>query len=93
MKQAMGLNCLHTKLKKLAQEHPEILFLKVNGSNETLRPVFEEHGVTAVPFFLCIRDGRELSRFSASLSPEKLALLRRELMAAAAARQAALVAA
>ncbi|GIL85677.1 hypothetical protein Vretimale_13254 [Volvox reticuliferus] len=40
--------CLHKKLKQLALDNPEVLFLKVNGSNEALRPVFEDAGVTKV---------------------------------------------
>ncbi|GIL85676.1 hypothetical protein Vretimale_13254 [Volvox reticuliferus] len=80
--------CLHKKLKQLALDNPEVLFLKVNGSNEALRPVFEDAGVTKVPFFHCVRDGYVLSRFSASLNPEKLALLRKELLAMARARKA-----
>ena len=81
---------LHPKLKKLAADHPEVLFLKVNGSREQLRPLFEAHGITKVPFFHAVRDGCVQSRFSASLSPEKLARLRQELQAAAVAfRQAA----
>ncbi|KAG2502090.1 hypothetical protein HYH03_000582 [Edaphochlamys debaryana] len=73
---------LHTKLKKLAHDHPDVLFLKVNGSIEAMRPVFEKHGITKVPYFFCLRHGRILSRFSASLNPEKLAMLRKELVAA-----------
>lgn len=72
---------LHAKLKKLAQEHSEVLFIKVNGSMEAMRPVFEHLGVTKVPYFMCVRDGDVVSSFTASLSPEKLALLRRELAA------------
>lgn len=34
-----------------------------------------------VPYFMCVRDGDVVSSFTASLSPEKLALLRRELAA------------
>ncbi|GFR43295.1 hypothetical protein Agub_g4361 [Astrephomene gubernaculifera] len=82
---------LHGKLKKLAMDHPEVLFLKVNGSTDALRPVFEENEVTKVPYFHCVRDGRVLSRFSASLNPEKLALLRNELLAAGRARQASVI--
>jgi hypothetical protein len=40
--------CLHSKLKQMAVENPEVLFLKVNGSNESLRAVFEEQGVMKV---------------------------------------------
>ncbi|GLC40978.1 hypothetical protein PLESTB_000960600 [Pleodorina starrii] len=78
---------LHKKLKQMALDNPEVLFLKVNGSNEALRPVFEEEGITKVPFFHCMRDGRVLSRFSASLNTEKLAHLRKEVVAIARAPQ------
>ncbi|PNH06124.1 Thioredoxin-like 2-1, chloroplastic [Tetrabaena socialis] len=80
---------LHVKLKKIAAENPEILFLKLNGSSEGLKPLFEMFGITKVPYFHVVLDGRVLSEFSASLNPEKLALLRKELRAAVRARQEA----
>ncbi|EFJ52933.1 thioredoxin [Volvox carteri f. nagariensis] len=81
--------CLHKKLKQLAEDHPEVLFLKVNGSNEALRPVFAERGITKVPFFQCARDGELQKPFSASLDPEKLKNLREQL--SALARSSAMV--
>lgn len=39
---------LHGKLRKLAEDHSNILFLKVNGSVEALHPLFKQHDVTKV---------------------------------------------
>ena len=70
----------------------QVQFLKVNGSNPALREVFEDNGVEKVPFFFIVDTrGRIVSRFSASLSPEKFAVLRREIANASRMREAALV--
>lgn len=73
---------LHPKLKKIAIDNPDMAILKVNGSSDALREVFARYHVTRVPYFKLIRGGKVRSSFSASLSPEKLALLRAEIAAA-----------
>lgn len=73
---------LHPKLKKIALDNPDMTILKVNGSSDALREVFARYHVTRVPYFKLIRGGKVRSSFSASLSPERLALLRAEIAAA-----------
>lgn len=72
---------LHPKLKKIALDNPDVLFLKLNGSSEALRELFVQNRVTKVPLFQCVRNGWVRSSFSASLAPEKLAYLRAEIAA------------
>lgn len=70
---------LYPKLKQIAGENPDVKFAKINGFNELLRPFFDQSGVTKVPFFHLYRNKEVVSKFSASLSPEKLAQLRSEI--------------
>jgi thioredoxin-like negative regulator of GroEL len=70
---------LDQKFRKIAQENPDILFAKINGSNQDLVPLFTELNVTRVPWLIFFRDGKIVSEFSISLNPEKLAQLRAEL--------------
>lgn len=72
---------MHPKLKKIAGDNPDVVFAKMNGSDEALRPLFEELQITKVPFFHFYRDGTAVTKMSASLNPEKLAVFRAEIAA------------
>lgn len=72
---------LHPKLKRIASDNPDIVILKVNGSIPSLQPLFEEQGIRKVPLFQFVKAGQVKAEFTASLNPEKLALLRAEIAA------------
>lgn len=72
---------LHPKLKQIAGDNPDVLFLKVNAGLEDLYNFCVDMGLTKVPYFVLYRKQQKVSQFSASLNPAKLALLRAEIAA------------
>ena len=72
---------LHPKMKRIATDNPDVLFVKVNGSQPAIVPVFEQMGIQAVPLFQFVQDGEVKHSMSCSISPEKLMQLRVEIAA------------
>lgn len=72
---------LYPKLKQIAQNNPDVLWVKLNGSDPGMVSLFSELGITKVPLFHFVLDGQLVAELTASLSPEKLAQFRAELAA------------
>ncbi|KAL6759897.1 hypothetical protein V8C86DRAFT_2563587, partial [Haematococcus lacustris] len=69
------------KICAIARANPDVLWVKLNGSNPELMDLFKALDIRKVPYFHMVRDGELVSELSASLSPEKLAVFRAELAA------------
>eukprot|EP00877_Chromochloris_zofingiensis_P005418 jgi/Chrzof1/14878/Cz09g19090.t1 len=72
---------MQPKLRQIARDNPDTIFVKVNGSIEELRQYCEEMDITKIPYFHLYREGKRVADFSANMRPEKLALLRAEIAA------------
>jgi thiol-disulfide isomerase/thioredoxin len=67
------------KVKNLAVNNPEVVFLKVNGADEKLQAMCESMGITKIPFFQFYKNEQLLSSFAANLT--KISYLRAEIAA------------
>eukprot|EP00201_Polytomella_parva_P002406 CAMPEP_0175086100 /NCGR_PEP_ID=MMETSP0052_2-20121109/29048_1 /TAXON_ID=51329 ORGANISM="Polytomella parva, Strain SAG 63-3" /NCGR_SAMPLE_ID=MMETSP0052_2 /ASSEMBLY_ACC=CAM_ASM_000194 /LENGTH=171 /DNA_ID=CAMNT_0016358219 /DNA_START=106 /DNA_END=621 /DNA_ORIENTATION=- len=67
------------KLNQIALKNPSVLFLKVNGTDDQWKPLFEEMSVTKVPWFQFVKNGMVVKQMSANLNPEKLRELRDQI--------------
>jgi thiol-disulfide isomerase/thioredoxin len=70
---------LFPKLLQLAENNPDVLFVKVNGGDDSLSAFVESLGVNKLPYFHFYRAGRLTAHFAANLN--KVSLLRAELAA------------
>lgn len=70
---------LQPKLRQMARDAPEVVFIKVNGSVDELRAYCEQAGITRIPYFHLYCGGERVSHFTANMRPEKLKLLRSEI--------------
>lgn len=70
---------LAPKFVRIATDNPDVWFVKLNGGEDSLQPMFEDFQITKVPFFQLYVDSQVVSQFSASLDPAKLAYLRMEI--------------
>lgn len=70
---------LYPKMTQLAANNPEVLFVKVNGGDETLREMCQSLGITRLPYFHFYKDQQLKSHFSANL--HKISVLRAEIAA------------
>jgi thiol-disulfide isomerase/thioredoxin len=78
--QCYACKSLYPKLAQIARDNHDVLFVKVNlTQSDELRLLLEEQGHTTVPFFQLYQFGVVVSQFSASLNPQKLAVLRAEI--------------
>ncbi|KAF8061095.1 thioredoxin-like 1-2 [Scenedesmus sp. PABB004] len=83
---------MQPKLRQIARDNPAAVFVKVNGLVGDLQAYCEDMGITRIPFFHFYRANKRVAAFSANMRPERLALLRAEILAqteAAAATAAA----
>lgn len=72
---------MQPKLRQIARNNPDVLFLKVNGLTGDLKQYCEDMGITRIPFFHFYRANKRVAAFAANMRPEKLALLRAEIAA------------
>jgi thioredoxin-like negative regulator of GroEL len=80
--QCYACKSLYPKLCQIARDNYDVLFAKVNlTQSDHVRLLLEEQGITTVPFFQLYQFGVVVSKFSASLNPQKLAVLRAEIAA------------
>ncbi|KAK9817846.1 hypothetical protein WJX72_003017 [[Myrmecia] bisecta] len=71
---------LHPKLKQIAQQNPDVLFLTVNGGDDSeLRELCVGLGVTKLPYFHLYRGGELIEQFAANLT--KVDKIRAEIAA------------
>lgn len=70
---------LAPKYTRLATDNEDVWFAKLNGSNEELQPLFDDLEITKVPYVQMYLDNKVVSQFTASLDPQKLAMLRTEI--------------
>lgn len=70
---------LQPKLRQIARNNPDVLFLKLNGLAGDLKAYCEDVGITRIPFFHFYRANKRVAAFAANMRPEKLALLRAEI--------------
>lgn len=72
---------LQPKLRQIARDNSDTLFVKVNGFLSELQAYCEAMGINRIPFFHLYRNNKRVSEFTANMRPEKLALLRAEIAA------------
>lgn len=72
---------MHSKIKQIAMDNPDVLWCKLNGSDPSLTGIFEAMEIKKVPYFHMVLDGELAREMTCSLSPEKLSLFRSELAA------------
>lgn len=72
---------LQPKLRQIARDNPDALFLKVNGLVGDLMEYVEAMEITRIPYFHFYKNNKRVAEFSANMRPEKLALLRAEIAA------------
>jgi hypothetical protein len=78
--QCYACKSLYPKLCQIARDNHDVAFVKANLTvADELRLMLEEQGHTTVPFFQLYQFGVVVSQFSASLNPQKLAVLRAEI--------------
>ena len=80
--QCYACKSLYPKLCQIARDNHDVLFVKVNLSQA--REVYmrlQEQGLSVVPLFQLYQHGAVVSQFTASLNPQKLAVLRAEIAA------------
>lgn len=70
---------LFPKLRQLAENNPDVLFVKVNGGEDALGKFVESLGVDKLPYFHFYRCGQIKAHFAANLT--KVNLLRAEIAA------------
>ncbi|MEW5303783.1 MAG: hypothetical protein WDW36_006441 [Sanguina aurantia] len=64
------------KLKQIAGMNPDVMFAELNGSEDGMRPLFDELGIARVPFVQMVKAHEVVVEFPTSLAGEKLAQLR-----------------
>ncbi|GFH08439.1 thioredoxin domain-containing protein [Haematococcus lacustris] len=69
------------KIRAAARDNPDVLWVKLNGSDPEMVDLFKALDIRKVPYFHMVRDGELVSELTASLNPEKLAVFRAELAA------------
>lgn len=72
---------LQPKLRQIAGNNPDVLFVKVNGLTGDLQAYCESMGITRIPYFHFYRANKRVAEFTANMRPEKLAMLRTEIAA------------
>lgn len=72
---------LQPKLRQIASNNPDVLFVKVNGLQGDLQQYCESMGITRIPYFHFYRANKRVAEFTANMRPEKLAMLRAEIAA------------
>lgn len=72
---------LQPKLRQIASNNPDVLFLKVNGLEGDLQAYCDSMGITRIPYFQVYRANKRVAEFTANMRPDKLALLRAEIAA------------
>lgn len=72
---------LQPKLRQIAANNPEVLFIKVNGLQGDLQQYCESMGITRIPYFHFYRFNKRVAEFTANLRPDKLSMLRAEIAA------------
>jgi thiol-disulfide isomerase/thioredoxin len=72
---------LQPKLRQIAGNNPDVLFVKVNGLTGDLQAYCESMGITRIPYFHFYRANKRVAEFTANMRPDKLALLRAEIAA------------
>lgn len=72
---------MQPKLRQIAANNPDVLFLKVNGLEGDLKQYCEAMAIDRIPFFHFYRANKRVAAFAANMRPEKLALLRAEIAA------------
>lgn len=72
---------LQPKLRQIAGNNPDVLFIKVNGLQGDLQQYCESMGITRIPYFHFYRGNKRVSEFTANMRPDKLAMLRAEIAA------------
>lgn len=72
---------LQPKLRQIARDNPDALFLKVNGLVGDLMEYVEAMEITRIPYFHFYKNNKRVAEFSANMRPEKLAMLRAEIAA------------
>lgn len=70
---------LHPKLTQIAASNPDVLFMKANASDPQLHVLSAQLGIDRLPWFQLYLDSNLVTEFTASLNPEKLAMLRRSI--------------
>ncbi|KAK9844576.1 hypothetical protein WJX74_004207 [Apatococcus lobatus] len=74
----MACRALHPKLEQIAEQNPEVLFVKANI--EQMRELASSMAVASLPYFVFYKGaGDPLTQFTASLQPNRLAKLRTEI--------------
>lgn len=74
-----GCRTLYPKLKQVAANNPEALFVKVNTDAPAFRELSQGMGVASLPWFQLFRDGALLSSFTANVA--SIGVLRAEVAA------------
>lgn len=59
---------LYPKLKQIAENNPDVIFIKVNAGTDALREMAEAMNVTQLPFFHFYRGGELVTKFAANLT-------------------------
>lgn len=72
---------LQPKLRQIACNNPDVLFVKVNGLEGDLQQYCEDMQITRIPYFHFYRANKRVAEFTANMRPDKLALLRAEIAA------------
>jgi thiol-disulfide isomerase/thioredoxin len=72
---------LQPKLRQIAGNNPDVLFIKVNGLQGDLQQYCESMGITRIPYFHFYRGNKRVAEFTANMRPDKLAMLRSEIAA------------
>eukprot|EP01023_Acetabularia_acetabulum_P013162 TRINITY_DN16295_c0_g1_i4.p2 TRINITY_DN16295_c0_g1~~TRINITY_DN16295_c0_g1_i4.p2 ORF type:complete len:207 (-),score=14.90 TRINITY_DN16295_c0_g1_i4:45-665(-) len=62
-----GCRTMSPKIKQLAQQNPDVVFIKFNAGDESMRQHAEDFGVSKLPFFHIYHDYKCLSAFTANL--------------------------
>lgn len=68
---------LYPKWLQLAAQHPDVMFVKVNAADETMRAVAAAMGVTKLPYFHMYMHGQLAKNFTANL--HKVSYLKRAI--------------
>lgn len=72
---------MQPKLRQIARDNPDAVFLKVNGLVGDLLQYVEAMQITRIPYFHFYKNNKRVAEFSANMRPDKLALLRAEIAA------------
>eukprot|EP00882_Tetradesmus_deserticola_P004749 GHRQ01005005.1.p2 GENE.GHRQ01005005.1~~GHRQ01005005.1.p2 ORF type:complete len:130 (+),score=59.09 GHRQ01005005.1:632-1021(+) len=72
---------MQPKLRQIARDNPDAVFLKVNGLVGDLMQYVEAMQITRIPYFHFYKNNKRVAEFSANMRPDKLALLRAEIAA------------